>query len=140
MRKHTLTRDEKSDDGVFGTFEKWQTVEEESLGNKPNVSCIPAGTYRCKRTWYKGGGYETFEVMMVPGRSRILFHVANTEEDVQGCIGFGMKRGHLERKDEDSGKVVKKRAVLASTPAFKEFMEFFKGVNEWTLEIVEAWK
>lgn len=139
MRKHTLVRDEKGPDGVFGTFEKWQTVEEEWLGNRQKVSCIPAGTYRCKRTWYKGGGYECFEVMMVPGRSRILFHVANSEEDIEGCIGIGARRGHLERKDEDTGKLVKKRAVLASKTAFAEFMEFFKDVDEWTLEIVEAW-
>ncbi len=65
------------------------SVERPWLGNKPFESCIPQGVYRCKR--YSSAKYpDTFEVCDVPGRSKILIHVANWTEDVQGCIGLGL--------------------------------------------------
>jgi len=47
---------------------------------------IPDGTFSCVKTTYYGGGYTTFEVMNVPGHSRILFHKGNYEKDTEGCI------------------------------------------------------
>ena len=110
-----LTRFAQTRDGTFGRFGKWLTVEEEWQGNKPRVSCIPTGVYLCHRTWYHGGGYETFEVMDVPGRSRILFHVANTENDLEGCLGIAGQLGVLQVKDEDSGLMAHKLAGLQSS-------------------------
>jgi hypothetical protein len=136
MRLHRLTRFAETPHGVFGRFEKWVTVEEENLGNKANVSCIPAGLdYLCQRTTYHTGGYETFEITGVPNRTRILWHVANTEEDVEGCVGPGKSLGIVNRKDEDSGIVIPKLAVLASKDAFADFMAYFAGVDEWTLRV-----
>jgi hypothetical protein len=127
--------------GTFGQLylsdRSFYTVEEESLGNKPSVSCIPAGTYTCKPTKYHKGGYDTYEVMGVPGRSRILFHVANTEEDVEGCIGLGLNIGVLTVTDEDSKKKVPKLAVQQSKPAFTTFMRLLKGVPEFRLIVTD---
>lgn len=140
MRHHTLTRfDIEGGDGTFGRFERWATMEDDWLGNRPFVSCIPSGEeYLCRRRMYNKGGYEVFEVTGVPGRSLILIgHYANTEEDVQGCIGLGLKLGVLLKTDEDNGERRHKLAVLSTRVASKEFMHFFKGVDEWMLKIVD---
>lgn len=47
--------------------------------------------YRCLRTIFHRGGYETFEVTGVEGHSRLLFHYGNTEEDSDGCILVGLR-------------------------------------------------
>lgn len=137
MRTHKLVRFDANGDGTFGRFEHWISLEEEDQNNQRMISSIPPGVYVCERTWYHGGGYETFEVTDVPGRDRILFHVANTEEDLAGCIGLGLSLGVLKVVDEDTGHMIHKLAVLRSRTAFKQFMEFFKGVDKWTLVIEE---
>jgi hypothetical protein len=70
------------------------TVERPWIDNKPNISCIPQGTY--KLSWCdtqtagnrRGRG---LGIEKVPGRSLIRIHVANKAEDVMGCIGVGME-------------------------------------------------
>jgi hypothetical protein len=125
----TLDRFLSCSHGVFGylqsgatRFTRFVTCEEEQQGNKPRISCIPAGEYVCKRRFYNRGKYDTFEVTGVKGRSLILFHIANSEEDLEGCIGLGMSIGVIDRKDEDAKIVVPKLAVLQSSIAFKLFM------------------
>lgn len=133
----TLTRFASTPDGVLGRLGPWCTLEEEALGNRPNVSCIPAGTYLCRRSRYHAGGYDTFEITGVPNRSRILFHIGNTEEDTAGCILVGKRFGVLVRTDEDTGRKAPKLAVLDSRTAFREFMERLDGVSEFMLQITE---
>jgi len=129
MLELTLLRTENTADGVFGLLSvghaHLHTVEDDWKNNQPSESCIPAGRYRLVRTAYHKGGYETFWVTDVPGRSRILIHRANTEEDVKGCIGVGLRRGKLWVHDEDApGKpLTLKRAVVASREAFEVFMK-----------------
>lgn len=61
---------------------------------------IPAGEYQCG---LHGWGSEpvkikrVWEVLNVPGRSAILFHAGNTDEDTRGCIlvGMGVMQGKL---------------------------------------------
>lgn len=111
--------------GVLGPSKspnKWATVEEEDQGNRQNISRIPAGIYICVRRWYNKGGYNTWHVTNVPNRSLILFHVANTEEDVEGCIGVGKSHGVILREDEDDHRKRFKSGVIASRAAFNEFM------------------
>lgn len=50
-----------------------------------NVPVIKAGTYRCKKSRYFKGGYDTFEIL-VPGHTRVLFHRGNTELDSEACV------------------------------------------------------
>lgn len=125
----TLQRTSYTADGVFGELRlpgyTLQTVEDDWKDNQKGESCIPPGTYVLKRTIYHKHGYETFEVTNVPGRERILIHPANTEEDVEGCIGVGLRRGSLWVRDEDdpAHPLVSKRAVVNSKQAFQLFME-----------------
>ena len=137
MRRLTLTRFASTKDGVFGRLGDWYTIEEEHQGNRPNISCIPAGTYDCTRSTYNRGGYETFEVLDVPKRTFIKFHIANTEEDLNGCIGLGMDLGVLSVTDEDSRRPAHKLAVLRSRTAFTEFITSLDGVDQFVLEIIE---
>ncbi len=132
----TLTRFAPTKDGVFGRLGRWTTVEEEWQDNQPRISCIPAASYRCIRAFFHRGGYPCFEVMDVPGRTLIKFHRANTEEDLLGCIGLGMRLGVLRVRDEDSGEMVHKLAALSSRRAFNAWMASMDGVDEFTLHIV----
>ena len=132
----TITRFAPTKDGVFGRLGRWTTVEEEWQDNRPRVSCIPSGTYRCVRATFHRGGYPCFEVTDVPGRTFIKFHRANTEEGLLGGIGRGMRLGVLRVRDEDSGKMAYKLAALSSRKAFGAWMASMDGVDEFTLHIV----
>lgn len=125
-----LVRSENTTDGVFGRLvipdgRTLFTLEDDWKNNEPRESCIPAGEYTLRRTIYHKHNLETFEVCDVPNRSRILIHPANTENDIEGCIGVGMRRGWVTvAKDEDTGATnVEKRAVVDSKKAFAVFME-----------------
>ena len=140
MQLHLL-RTEQTEDGIFGTLKVGayivHTCEDDWRDNQPSVSCIPAGSYRLHRTIYQKHGYETFEVTGVPGRSRILIHPGNTEEDTQGCILVGLRRGLLRVPDEDdpAHPMVMKRAVVASQDAFRRFMSEMAHVDEAELTV-----
>jgi hypothetical protein len=111
------------------------TCEEEWRDNERNESCIPAGTYICRRTTYWKHNIPTFEVCEVPDRSRILFHTGNTEEDSDGCILLGRSIGHLEVICEETGKETRKIGVTDSRVAFRLFMEELAGEDEFLLTI-----
>lgn len=136
-----LLRTERTADGTFGLLTlpgyTLHTCEDDWKDNQPSESCIPAGTYRLHRTIYQRHGYETFEVTGVPGRSRILVHPGNTEEDTQGCVLVGLRRGLLAVHDEDdpAHPVVRKRAVVASAEAFRRFMGTLAAVDEAELTV-----
>jgi hypothetical protein len=72
--------------------------------------------------------YEVFELMNVPDRTAIEIHIANTMNDVEGCIGVGKSFGLLGDLPE----------VMFSTPAFQEFMSYFIGEDQFTLRILQA--
>jgi len=128
----TLTRFAYLDNGVFGRLVlpsgiRLYTVERPWLDNATSVSCIPEGRYRIKPRHYFGGGYDAYEICNVPGRTHILFHVANWPHDVEGCVGLGRRL--------DLGEP----AVWESTPAFKRFMSEMKGKTRWlTITHAEA--
>ena len=111
------------------------TLEDPWRNNMVGESCIPLGTYRCIRC-RKSPDYgfkdspkfgDTFQVYDVDGRSRILFHKGNTEEDTRGCILIG------EQFDVLGGIP----AVLVSRKGFGEFMEILKYDDEFTLKITD---
>lgn len=131
----TLTRFAPTIDGVFGRLGQWHTAEEEWQNNRPNISCVPADSYLCKRVNSPKFGI-TFEVTNVPGRTHILFHPLNTEEGSRGCIGIGVKLGVLKVTDEDSGEKVHKLAIKSSRVAFEAWMDSMEGIDEFTLHIV----
>lgn len=89
--------------------------------NKP----IPAGTYTVKlmpaAANPKHG--ESWEVQNVPGRTDILFHVGNDENDSEGCILVGL--GFHER------------TISASSFGMSRFRRFLAGVKEFTLTVAD---
>jgi len=100
------------------------TIERPENGNEPNISAIPCGLYKCKR--YSSAKHSnTFILEDVYGRSYILFHIANTVDDLEGCIGVGERVGYLNGK----------RAVLDSTKAFNRFLEATKNLDSFMLRV-----
>jgi hypothetical protein len=117
MRKIDITRLEKSEEGTFGVLRldgrvQCVTLEPPERGNRVGVSCIPAGTYTCRRVDSPTFG-PTFEVADVPGRTAILFHQGNVARDTHGCILLGSRFGRLGPE----------RGVLDSRAAFAEFLD-----------------
>jgi hypothetical protein len=109
------------DDNVFWIAERpWR-------GNKKEISCIPSGTYTCKRYVSKRFG-ETFEVTEVPNRTYILFHVGNfPEKDSHGCLLVG------------SSLMANTPAVASSKNAMAKFREILKDVESFELRIQETY-
>jgi len=111
--------------GTLGVIEvdgeKFYTVERPWLNNKPNVSCIPTGTY--DMGWRDSPRFgETWHVKDVEDRTYILIHVANFPTDVMGCIGLG------------TSLMGDRIAVSNSRVAVKRFEELTKD-KEWRLTV-----
>lgn len=128
-----LTRRAYMEDATFGELQignfRWVTVEQPWNQNTQNHSCIPKGTYLCKRIISPTKGM-TFEVTNVPGRTHILFHVANVADELQGCIGLGMSYGYPRTKKHHP-----QWGVLSSGMAFEGFKGVLEKVDTFTLEI-----
>jgi len=89
----------------------------------PQFVKIPAGRYRCVRTVYFRGNYDTYEVTGVLGHSRLLFHAGNVERDTEGCILVGQRIGLV---DDVLG-------VLNSRLGFAELMQLLDGREAFDL-------
>ena len=129
MKLVTVKRIAETDDGMFGVILDGitpfaLTLENMWLNNVRNLSCIPAGEYRCERVNSPKFG-DTFEVMDVPDRSHILLHKGNTEDNTHGCILIAEEFGYLN----------KKTAILSSKQGYGEFMQRLEGLDEFTLKI-----
>ncbi|HWY55742.1 MAG TPA: DUF5675 family protein [Terriglobales bacterium] len=59
----------------------------------PGHPCIPAARYRVVRTMSPRLKYICPEVLDVPGRSHIRWHIGNRPEDVEGCAAVGEFHG-----------------------------------------------
>lgn len=101
------------------------TVEQDWEGNKPYLSCIPEGSYPLVRGHFHRGGYETFEINDVPGRSLIKLHRGNTLDNLMGCIAPGESLGFLNGH----------WAVVDSASAFDRMMEALREVDATTITI-----
>ena len=105
------------------------SLEREWLDNRTSVSCIPAGEYFCKRVDSPRFG-NTFEVANVKGRTHILFHKGNLDDDSHGCILVG----------EEFGNIGKSSGIKSSKSGYNEFMALMSDVDEFRLIIVDDWK
>jgi hypothetical protein len=96
------------------------TVERPWLDNKPNESCIPAASYPVKwvNTQTAGNRHgRGLGVENVKDRKLIRIHVANTADEVKGCIGVGLQRHDFKRG----------RGVSQSRPALSALMDMLEG-------------
>jgi hypothetical protein len=121
MRRVTLQRIETGDHGTFGRIAEVPafTGELPDRDNASNVSCIPAGIYRCLWTWSPAFKRFMYLVDGVRGRSGIRIHAANLMGDkskglrcqLNGCIALGQRLGVIEGQ----------KAVVLSAPAISAF-------------------
>lgn len=132
MKTLELIRHFDCEFGMFGKQGDLYTLERSWHQNKPNISCIPAGTYPLKRTIFHKGGYETFEIVNVPGRTEIKFHIANTIDELEGCIALGLGIGCV---GNNTGL---HWAVTSSKQAFELFMRRMDGAEEGLIIIRNA--
>ena len=100
------------------------TLERPWKHNERGRSCIPDGTYLCNRVDSPKFG-DTFGVSDVPGRSHILFHKGNVNDDTHGCIIVGEQFDYLNGD----------QAVLASAKGYKEFMALLNDMGAFNLII-----
>lgn len=96
--------------------------------NQRDVSCIPAGTYEVEQVDSPTFGL-SYEVMNVPGRSNILFHVGNTIRDSTGCILLGRKYQWFNGT----------RAVMQSSRTMEDFVERMTGSPKSLLTVIEVY-
>lgn len=96
---------------------------------------IPSGFLFCSRDWYHKGNYETFRIHIeerddLPGNKdrRILFHIANLETELEGCIGVATSFGVLHNLP----------AVKNSAAGFADFMLRTKGLDSFYMEVSRA--
>ena len=126
--------------GINGTFSALLfqnvpfalTLERQWLDNRPSKgdvpgSCIPAGSYVCKRVNSPTFG-NTFEVMSVPNRSHILFHKGNIDDDSRGCILVG----------EEFGQLGSNSGIKSSAAGYGEFMAILSGDDTFNLIIKDC--
>lgn len=135
----TLSRTEYKQSGIFGAIEPEDqaflllTAEHAYLNHSVDLHDyympkVPIGTYRCVRGLHRlahmTDDFETFEVTGVEGHTDILFHSGNYPQvDSAGCILLGLASDFNTE-------------VTHSKLAFERFMEYLKGVDEFTLEVV----
>ena len=89
----TLRRVAENNTGTYGVLlldghPACVTLEDRWQDNAKNISCIPAGTYKCKEhngTKFKG----VWEITGVPKRAAILIHAGNSHHDTNGCVLVG---------------------------------------------------
>jgi len=77
---------------------------------------IPEGTYQMEITMSPHLGYETPELIDVPGRSEIRIHIGNFPVDTLGCILVGKSEG------------LDTMTILESKKAFEEMMTWIKSL------------
>ena len=117
-----------SPSGTFGTLIHngvpiCVTLENKWMQNKPNISCIPPGSYQCELTVSPKYG-KVFTVLNVPERTHILFHWGNWQENTKGCILVGTSYEVLDGKP----------GISASKNAFKKLMSV--ADDKFTLTII----
>jgi hypothetical protein len=104
------------------------TLEPADRLNQISISSIPAQQYDVYRTVSPMFG-DCFEVAAVPGRTNILFHAGNTDDNTEGCILLAQHWGKLD------GEL----AVLNSGATYRKFMAMMGGRTLLHLTVKEVY-
>ena len=101
-----LVRDTFTDNSTIGELFlndefMCDTLENPSLNNVRNISCIPEGEYSVRlRTARESATRDYLHLLVqeVPNRDYILFHIGNSTKDTSGCIlvGIGRKQDFVQ--------------------------------------------
>ena len=127
MRELQLHRIADIKDGIFGVLKDDGVPFCVTVENNDYI--YPDGDYIIRRVNSPKYG-ETFEVTNVPGRTHILIHWGNWEENSLGCTILGESYDPLRKKDGEM-----KNGVAYSKKAFREFMDRMKGCDEALLRV-----
>lgn len=106
------------------------TIEKIWKNNEPFHSCIPEGEYTCKR-FSSARHPDTFEITNVPGRKACLFHIANLDDDVEGCVGVAEGFDPVWNKKENRQDY----GVVSSAGGFSQFMAGLVGHSQFKLVV-----
>lgn len=106
------------------------TLERPWINNIRNESCIPIGSYNCKKYHSNthGDTYEILDVMNRGNGKKIIFHKGNLDDDSRACILIGEEFGILNGEP----------AILRSGNGFNEFINKLNGVNWFKLIIMDV--
>lgn len=126
----TLTR--QLDTGIetlgelkYGEF-SCKTLERPWKDNKPNISCIPKGTYRCRYNFSPKFMKYTYELQNVHKRSGIRIHSGNYFSDIQGCILLGT--GYKDLNNDKQTDIINSKVTVKR-------LEDLLGKQDFTLVI-----
>jgi Family of unknown function (DUF5675) len=88
----------------------------------PGHPCIPAGSYRVELTMSPHLGYVCPEVLNVPGRSAIRWHIGNFPKDVLGCcvVGTELDRDFVGNSKAAFGALMAKLAGQIITAEYHD--------------------
>ncbi len=124
-----IRQDATPDKGTKGTFLidgnlVCYTLEPYHRQNRVSLSSIPAGQYYCVP--YSSAKYPgTWEITGIEGRSKVLFHAGNVDEDSSGCVIFGSE--------------VCSNGVQESKKAFEKVKNIIPNNKKFRLTIVECY-
>lgn len=104
---------------------EWDNGSNRKSTDERPGACILPGEYHAMRVNSPKFG-NTFEVVKVPNRSKILFHAGNINADSRGCIlvghGFDPVKG--------------RQGIVSSKKEFDEFLAMQANVMGFTLTIL----
>jgi len=100
MHSAILKRFHEDGCGTFGVlslgpFQLLTILEPPWHWNERNISCIPTGNYRLKYKPNHDKYGETWQIVTVPDRDPIFFHVGNILKNTRGCPLVGMGFGFV---------------------------------------------
>ena len=113
---------------------KWFTIERPLFFNgKSNIKlkcCIPKGSYIAEL--FKSNKFKRayYELKNVPNRDKILYHLGNSIDDLEGCTALGARiEKNIKIKDK-----INDYAVVYSNKAINDFYSFCNpqfNYEEW---------
>lgn len=110
--------------GTFGELrlDGWTclTCEPPWKDNQVGKSCIPEGVYGMVQMAGLRKPLAEWQLVNVPGRSAIEFHVGNSMLDTEGCILLGSRPGWVDQH----------WAILDSRTAMTEFNRILRPEHE----------
>ncbi len=140
MKKIIIVRDWQDENQTLGkctVYDEYNkplfnsiSLERGDKNNKPNVSCVPLGTYRVVLEWSPRFQQMLWELKDVPNRKETKFHSANYWYQLNGCIALGQKLKDLNADGYND--------VTNSRYTIKQFHTALKGQTEAVLEIKQC--
>ncbi len=122
----TIKRVSRHDGGIYGVMLHNTVAFAVTLENEDYA--IPAGFYQMRTRQYYRGGYPTYKIMDVAGRTNILIHKGNIRAHSKGCILIG----------EQFDPILGEDGITHSGKAFEEFMLRAGGEDRLALKVIEC--